>query len=91
MEKAYAAAGVVGARVVEMQAVATVFVALASTLVALEGVGQLHVGVDCSIGLAEHAAEGDEVRPACLEPLGDCTLTASGACRHSRWRLGVLG
>ena len=91
MEKACAVAGVAGARAVEMQAVATVFFALVSTLAALEDVEQLHVEADCSIGLAEHAAGRDEVRPACPEPLGCCTLTAPVGYRHSRWQLGVLG
>ena len=88
---AAAAAAAVGARAVGMQAVTTVFFALASTPAVLEGVGQMHVGADYSTGLVELAAEGDEARPACLEQLGCCTLMASVADRHSRWWLGVLG
>ena len=91
VERVCAAAAVAGARVVGTQAVAIVFFALASMPAALEGVGQLHVGVDCNTGLVELAVEGDEVQPACLEPLGGCTSMACVAYRHSRWRLGALG
>ena len=89
MERAVAAA--VGVRVVEMQAAATVVFGLASTLAAFADVGQLHVGVDCSIGLVGLAAESDEVRPAYLESLGRCTLKGAVAYRHSHWWAGVLG
>ena len=91
VEKVRAVAAAVGARVVEMQGVKTVVFDLASTPAALEDVGQLHVEVDCSIGLAELAAEGDEVVRACHESAGCCTLMASVAYRHSHWRPGVLG
>ena len=86
-----AVAAAVGVRVVEMQAAATVFFGLASTPAAFADVGQLHVGVDCSIGLVGLAAEGDEVRPACLESPGRYTLTGSVVYRHSHWWPGVLG
>ena len=88
---AVAVAAAVGVRVVEMQAAATVVSDLASTPAAFADVGQLHVGVDCSIGLVGLAAENDEVRPACLDSPGCCTLTESVAYRHSRWWPGVLG
>ena len=89
--KVCAVAEAAGARVMEMQVVATVFFALASTPAVPEDVGQLHVGVDCSIGLVELAAEGDAVQRACFERLECCTSMASVAYRHSRWRLEVLG
>ena len=86
-----AVAAAVGVRVVEMQVVATVVFGLASTPAAFADVGQLHVGVGCSIGLVGLAAESDEVRPACLESPGGCTLTGSVAYRHSHWWPGVPG
>ena len=89
--RAYAAVAVVGARAVGMRGVTTVFFALASTPAALEDVGPLLVGVDRNTGLGGMAAEGDEVRLACLELLVCCTLMESVACRHSRWHLGGLG
>ena len=83
MGRAVAVAAAVGVRVVEMQVAATVVFGLASRPAAFVDVGQLHVGVDCSIGLVGLAAESDEVRPACLESPGRCTLRGSVAYRHS--------
>lgn len=94
MERACAVAAAVGARVVGTWAVTTVFFALASMPAVLEHVGQLLAEVDRNtglVGLVGLAAESDEVRPACLEPLECCTLMGSVAGRHSHWQLGELG
>ena len=100
MERACAvvvAAAGAGAHVVGTSVVTTVFFALANMPAVLGHVGQLLAGVDRNtgpvgpVGPVGLAVESDEVRPACLEPLGCCTLMESVAGRQSRWQLGGLG
>ena len=84
-------AGVAGARVVGMLAVATVFFAHVSMPAALERVVQLPVGVDHSTEVLGVAAEGGAVRWACPGPPAHYTWMASAVYRHSRLHLGGLG